>query len=128
MEETHGISLKERAESFLQLIASGNVREAFKTHTRSDFYHHNLYFRGDADSIMEAMEENAAENPDKIFEVKLAIEEEETVAVHSHMKQNPEDIGAVVIHIFRFENERIIEMWDVGQPIPENSPNENGAF
>jgi predicted SnoaL-like aldol condensation-catalyzing enzyme len=125
---TSELSKKERAVSFLQKVASGNVREAFKNHTSPDFYHHNPYFPGDAESLMTAMEENAAENPDKIFEVKHAIEEGEIVAVHSLVKQHQGDLGAVVVHIFRFQDDRIVEAWDIGQPIPEDSPNENGVF
>ncbi|MEL3971969.1 ester cyclase [Rossellomorea oryzaecorticis] len=125
---TNGISRKERAVSFLQQVASGDVREAFKIHASPDFYHHNPYFRGDAASLMEAMEENAAENPDKIFEVKHAIEEGDIVSVHSHVKQHQGDLGAVVVHIFRFQEDRIVEAWDVGQLIPVDSPNENGVF
>jgi predicted SnoaL-like aldol condensation-catalyzing enzyme len=122
------LTKKEIAVSFLQLAASGSVREAFQSHAGPDFFHHNPYFRGDAESLLAAMEENAAANPDKTFEVKRAIEEGDTVAVHSHVKQNPDDLGAVVIHIFRFENDRIAELWDVGQPVPENSLNEHGIF
>ncbi|MFC8686763.1 nuclear transport factor 2 family protein [Brevibacillus porteri] len=121
-------SLKENAVSFLQLVASGNVREAYQRYTGPDFRHHNPYFRGDAHSLMLAMEENAAKNPHKILEVKHAIEEGEIVAVHSHVKQNQEDLGGAVVHIFRFHNDQIVEFWDVGQPIPDDSPNENGMF
>lgn len=49
---------------------------------------------------MLAMEENAANHPHKIFEVKQAIEEGNSVAVHSHVKQNQEDLGGAVVHIF----------------------------
>jgi predicted SnoaL-like aldol condensation-catalyzing enzyme len=125
---TGKLSKKERAVSFLQQVASGNVREAFESHASSGFYHHNPYFRGDAASLMKAMEENASENPDKIFEVKHAIEEGDIVAVHSHVKQHPGDLGAVVVHVLRFQEDRIVEAWDVGQLIPEDSPNENGVF
>ncbi|WP_299095295.1 nuclear transport factor 2 family protein [uncultured Metabacillus sp.] len=121
-------SLKEKAVSFLGLVASGNVREAYKRYISPDFRHHNPYFRGDADSLMIAMEENAAKNPHKILEVKLAIQEKDTVAVHSHVKQNPDDLGGAVVHIFRFQDNQIVELWDIGQPIPEDSPNENGMF
>ncbi|MED1780374.1 nuclear transport factor 2 family protein [Brevibacillus fortis] len=121
-------SLKEIAVSFLQLVASGNVREAYQSYTGPDFRHHNPYFRGDAHSLMLAMEENAEKNPHKILEVKRAIEEGDIVAVHSHVKQNQEDLGGAVVHIFRFHHDRIVELWDVGQAIPENSPNENGMF
>ncbi|MGM0751583.1 MAG: nuclear transport factor 2 family protein [Bacillota bacterium] len=122
------LTIKERAVSFLELVASGNVREAYERHVGPDFRHHNPYFPGDADSLKSAMEENAAGNPDKILEVKRAIQEGDTVAVHSHVRQNPEDLGGAVVHIFRFEDDRIVELWDVGQAIPEDSPNENGVF
>jgi predicted SnoaL-like aldol condensation-catalyzing enzyme len=121
-------SQKEKAVSFLKMVAAGDVREAFERFTSSEFLHHNPYFRGDAESIMRGMEENARANPEKIFEVKLVIEEGEVIAVHSHVRQQPGDLGAVVVHMFRFQDERIVEMWDVGQPIPSESPNENGVF
>jgi predicted SnoaL-like aldol condensation-catalyzing enzyme len=128
IEMNGSLTIKERAVSFLELVASGNVREAYESHAGPDFRHHNPYFPGDADSLMSAMEENAAGNPDKILEVKRAIQEGDTVAVHSHVRQNPEDLGGAVVHIFRFQDDRIVELWDVGQAIPEDSPNENGVF
>ena len=121
-------SLKEKAVSFLQLVALGEVREAYSKYISLDFRHHNPFFQGDAESLMLAMEENAAENPNKILEVKRVIEEGDLVAVHSHVKQKQDDLGGAVVHIFRFHNNFIVELWDVGQPIPENSPNENGVF
>lgn len=121
-------TLKEKAVSFLQLAASQEVREAYDRYTGPDFRHHNPFFRGDADSLMLAMEENAIKNPQKVLEVKRVIEDGDIVAVHSHVKQNQDDIGVAVVHIFRFHNDLIVELWDVGQPIPENSPNENGVF
>lgn len=122
------LSNKERAVSFLQLVASGKVKEAYNSHIGPGFSHHNPFFPGDADSLMTAMEENATKNPEKSLEIKHAIEESNHVVVHSHIKQNPDDLGATVVHILRFQDARIVEMWDVGQPIPENSPNENGIF
>ncbi|MFC7785267.1 MULTISPECIES: nuclear transport factor 2 family protein [unclassified Rossellomorea] len=122
------LTIKERAVSFLELVASGDVREAYESHVSPDFRHHNPHFPGDANSLMSAMEENAAGNPEKMLEVKRAIQEGDTVAVHSHVRQNPEDLGGAVVHIFRFQDERIVELWDVGQAIPEDSPNENGVF
>lgn len=119
---------KEAAISFLQMVASGKIREAFENHIATDFRHHNPYFRGDADSLIQAMEENAVQSPNKTLEVKHAIADGNTVAIHSHIKQNPMDLGAAVIHIFRFEGEGIVELWDVGQAIPEKSPNEHGMF
>jgi len=121
-------SLKGVAVSFLQLVASGQVRKAYDRFIGPDFRHHNPFFRGDSDSLMLAMEENATNNPQLTLEVKRVIEEGDTVVVYSHIKQNQDDLGAAVVHIIRFDNHKIAEVWDVGQPIPENSPNENGVF
>ena len=121
-------SYKEIAVSFLQLVASGEVREAYQKYIGPRFSHHNPFFPGDANSLMLAMEENAAKNPHKSLEVKQAIEEKDRVVVFSHVKQNPSDLGGAVVHIFRFQDNQIVELWDVGQAIPENSPNRNGMF
>jgi predicted SnoaL-like aldol condensation-catalyzing enzyme len=125
---TSSLSLKEKAVDFLKLIASGKVRKAYQSNISPDFIHHNPYFRRDADSLMLAMEENIAINPHKILEVKLAIQDGDVVAVHSHVRQNPDDRGGAVVHIFRFQENQIVELWDVGQQIPEDSPNEYGMF
>jgi len=122
------LSHKELAVDFLTIAASGRVREAYSKHVAPDFRHHNPHFRGDADSLMAAMEENAAKNPNKVLDVKFALEDADKVAVFSHVRQNPTDRGGAVVHIFRFEDGRIAELWDIGQPVPEQSPNENGMF
>lgn len=121
-------SRKEKAVSFLRMVASGDVREAYRKYVGPDFRHHNPYFPGDAESLLAAMAENAANFPGKSLEIKHALEDGEIVAVHSRVRQHPEDRGGAVVHLFRFHGERIVELWDVGQPVPERSPNENGMF
>jgi len=119
---------KDSAIEFLRLVTSNRIDEAYERFVAPDFRHHNPWFRGDAASLKAGMAENAAKNPDKVFEVKHAIAEGERVAVHSHLRMQPGDRGMVVVHIFRFEHGRIAELWDLGQPIPEESANDNGMF
>ncbi|HXZ80277.1 MAG TPA: nuclear transport factor 2 family protein [Terriglobales bacterium] len=121
-------SRKDAAIEFLTLVASGKVREAYQRHVGPGFRHHNPFFRGDAASLMEAMEQNATKNPHKIFEVQRALQDEKEVAVFSRVRQKPGDLGAAAVHIFRFDGDRIVELWDIGQAIPEDSVNENGMF
>ena len=123
-----GTGRKEIASSFLREAASGNVRAAYQKHAAPEFRHHNAYFAGNAESLMRGMEENAAKFPNKSFDVKRGLEDGDFVAVHSHVRMSPEHPGVAVIHIFRFDGGRIAELWDVGQPVPENSPNKNGMF
>ena len=119
---------KDTAVSFLKMASSGDVRQAYLKYVASNFKHHNPFFEGSAETLMLGMEENARDNPGKTLDVKLAIEEGEFVAVHSHVRLKPEDRGGAVVHIFRFEEGRIAELWDVGQGVPEDSPNQFGMF
>jgi len=121
-------SNKNAAVSFLKMVASGKVQEAYSKFVGEGFRHHNPFFEGSAKSLQAGMQANALQNPDKVMDVKRVIAEGELVAVHSHVQQKPGDRGAVVVHIFRFENGHIVELWDLGQPVPEESPNQFGMF
>ena len=121
-------SNKKAAVSFLKLAASGKVHEAYSKFVGAGFKHHNPFFEGSAESLMAGMEQNALQNPDKVLEVKRTIAEGDLVFTHSHVQQKPGELGAAVVHIFRFENGRIVELWDLGQPVPEKSPNQYGMF
>lgn len=121
-------NIKEIAIDFLQLSSSGKSREAFRLYASSDFKHHNAFFPGDAHSLMIAMEENAIMTPDKVLKIQRALQEGDQVAVHSHVKLKPNDPGFALMHIFRFRDNKIVELWDFGQAVPENMINENGMF
>jgi predicted SnoaL-like aldol condensation-catalyzing enzyme len=121
-------SRKAAAIDFLQLAATGRAREAFDKHAAPDFRHHNPWFKGDAVSLMTAMDENASKNPGKTLRVHHALEDGDLVSVYSEVHHRSGDRGAAVVHIFRFEGGRIGELWDVGQEVPENPVNENGIF
>jgi predicted SnoaL-like aldol condensation-catalyzing enzyme len=119
---------KASAIEFLRLVTSNRIDEAYERFVAEGFRHHNPWFRGDAAALKAGMADNAAKNPDKVFEVKNAIAEGERVAVHSHLRMKPGDRGMAVVHIFRFEHGRIAELWDLGQPIPDENLNANGMF
>ena len=122
------IDNKEKAISFLELASSGKVREAYSKYIGAGFRHHNPYFEGSAESLEAAMQENALQNPDKLFEVKRVIAEHDFVVIHGLVRHEPGEPGVAVVHIFRFMQDKIVELWDVGQPVPEGSPNQYGMF
>jgi predicted SnoaL-like aldol condensation-catalyzing enzyme len=119
---------KEAATDFLKLAASGRAREAFALYTAPDFKHHNAWFAGDGPSLMKAMDDNAAENPDKELTIHVVVADGDHVATYSHVRHNKTEKGAAVVHFFRFENDRIAELWDVGQDVPADSANKTGMF
>ncbi len=119
---------KESAVSFLKLAAGGNVDEAYRKYVAVGFKHHNQFFEGSAESLKAGMKENALQNPNKVLEVKQIIAEGEYVVTLSHVRHKPGDPSAAVVHFFRFENGKIVELWDLGQPIQDNSPDQHGMF
>lgn len=125
---TQPSSRKQAAIDFLRLVAKGEIDRAYRTYVATNFRHHNPFFRSDAASLQKGMEENARQNPNKELTVLRAIEEGDLVATHSLVKQRPGDRGGVVVHLFRFQGDRVAELWDIGQPVPETMPNELGMI
>jgi predicted SnoaL-like aldol condensation-catalyzing enzyme len=123
------MSRKELAIQFLKMASQGEVRSAYDRFITPSFIHHNLYFKGDRDSLMAAMEEASRKSPNRSLDVKQCFEDGETVITHSLVtRMDPKAPGIAVVHIFRFEGDRVAELWDLGQPVPPDSPNENGPF
>jgi len=60
--------------------------------------------------------------------VRRVIAEGDFVVIYGLVRHKPEDLGVALVHIFRCEKERIKELWDLGQPVPEESPNQYGMF
>lgn len=120
--------LKDAAIDFLQLTAAGRIDEAFARHAGPAFRHHNPWFASDAATIQVGMKDNAARFPNMEFEVQRALADGDQVAVHSRARMMAGMPSIAVVHILRFEDGKIAEMWDVAQPEPVPMANEIGMF
>lgn len=120
------MNLKDIAVKFLQMVTAGKIDEAYEKYVDMNGRHHNFYFAAGFSALKDAMKENHKQFPDKVLKIKNVIAEGNLVAAHSKIILGEKEIS--VIHLFRFENEKIIEMWDVGQEIPKELPNKEGAF
>ncbi len=121
-------ALKEAAVDFLTRIVAGDIRGAYERHVGDGFRHHNPYFAGDANSLRKGMEEDEARNPGKRLDVQVALQDGNHVAVHSRLRRSSGEPDIAVVHIFRFEQDRIAEMWDIAQVSPKQIVNANGMF
>jgi predicted SnoaL-like aldol condensation-catalyzing enzyme len=68
------------------------------------------------------------DRPQGSLEVKRMFCEGTFVTVHLQWFEYPGDRGSAVMDIFRLENGRIVEHWDVMQPIPQDPANNNTMF
>ncbi len=119
---------RDAAVDFLQLVVAGRIDEAYQKHVDMLGTHHNPFFPAGFPALQRAMADNHTQFPDKKLMVRHALCDDDLVAVHSHLVPKPGDAGMVVVHLFRFNGDRIVEFWDCGQPIPSDSPNRAGAF
>ena len=121
------VSRKEVALEFLRLAREGE-RAAAERLVMPAARHHNPYFPAGMPALLDAIEAAAKTAPARTADVKRVIADGEFVVVHSHVRQQPGTPGAAVVHIFRFDGDRIAEMWDIGQPVPAENPNADGMF
>ena len=66
--------------------------------------------------------------PNNRSEIKRIFADGDYVIVHVHAVREPGTRGNAIIDIFRLENGKVVEHWDVVQPIPEKALNNNGMF
>ncbi len=104
-----------------------SVRAAFEAYVAPDYVQHNPNIpdgREAAITILEPM----FSRPDARFEIKRILVDGDLAAVHLHGKTQPDSKGGAVVDLFRLENGRIVEHWDVIQPIPDHAINPHPMF
>jgi len=66
--------------------------------------------------------------PDAKSEVKRALVDGDFVILHVHSIRAPGERGVAIVDIFRLENGKVVEHWDVVQPVPDTAANGNTMF
>lgn len=66
--------------------------------------------------------------PELRMEIKRMIAEGDLVVVHNQHIRYAGDRGVAVMDLFRLEDGKIVEHWDVIQDIPESAANDNTMF
>ena len=118
---------KQIATDFLRLARAGD-RAALERLVTPGARHHNAHFAAGMPALFDAMMAATKSAPERTSDVKLVLADGDYVVVHSHVRPTPGDSGVAVVHIFRFEGDRIAELWDVGQKVPAENPNDHGMF
>jgi predicted SnoaL-like aldol condensation-catalyzing enzyme len=62
------------------------------------------------------------------LDIKRIFADGDFVITHSHLIRKPGDAGLALADFFRLENGKVVEHWDVIQPVPEQSANRNSMF
>ena len=102
--------------------------EARDRYLSAEYKQHNPTAPDGAEVFPDLINGLFAQVPGASFHLKRAIAEGDLVVLHYNLKMFPDDLGQAVVDIFRVENGKIVEHWDVIQPVPGEAANNNGMF
>ncbi|MBB5985233.1 nuclear transport factor 2 family protein [Sphingobium lignivorans] len=123
------LTARQVVERFIPLFyEQKDVRTAFMTWVAEDYIQHNPVAKDGRDNGIAALEPFFRSMPELRYTVARVIAEGDLVVVHNKLQMNAQDRGSAVVDIFRVENCKIVEHWDVIQPIPEKSANPHPMF
>jgi predicted SnoaL-like aldol condensation-catalyzing enzyme len=116
------------AEMFQKMFVENKVDEYADTYFAPNFIEHDPA-AGDGTKALKAFfKDFYANNPKSITSVKRMIADGDLVLVHFHAQNGAQDRGVAGVDIFRLADGKIVEHWDVIQPVPEKSANDNTMF
>jgi predicted SnoaL-like aldol condensation-catalyzing enzyme len=120
---------KRLAKDCLDLIFNQHKpEEAVKKYIGANYRQHNPEAQDGPQGVIAYASNYLKANPAIRMDFKRIIAEGDLVAVHSHLKANPSDRGEAIVDIFRVENDKLAEHWDVIEPLAANSVNKNAMF
>jgi len=102
--------------------------EAAAKYLDSNYRQHNPRAADGAEPFINFVKYFVQTFPDFHLDLKRMIADGDLVVTHSHLTRHAGDRGQAVVDIFRLEDGKIVEHWDVIQDIPETAANNNPMF
>jgi len=94
----------------------------------SDYKQHNPTAADGVEGLRGFIDFLRARFPNQRGEIKRVIAEGDLVVLHVHSTRGDGTPGRAIVDIFRIENGKVVEHWDVIQDIPAQPANTNGMF
>jgi predicted SnoaL-like aldol condensation-catalyzing enzyme len=119
---------KQAGTALLTGITAHRDVTAYDRHATDPYYQHNPQLGDGITAAKQYFTSLFAAYPDFSGSTKRVIAEGDYVAVHSHIKLTADDPGLAVVDLLRVRNGKAVEHWDVVQPVPTTSANDNTMF
>ncbi len=110
-------------------VFEGDVENAVRIYAGTPYRQHNPLIEDGMEGLRKFVASLLANHPDAHGEIKRVFADGDYVILHSQwhgLSDNPR--GEAVVDIYRCENGKVVEHWDVIQPIPETAANSNTMF
>ncbi len=120
---------KQLVSAFIDLaFVQKKPEEAAERYLGEPYIQHNPNAKDGRDAFGTLFASIFKDYPDSEVITKRILAEGDLVMLHIHAKKHPEDLGEAVAEIFRIENDKIVEHWDIVQNVPKHSANSHGMF
>ncbi|EEP66615.1 SnoaL-like polyketide cyclase [Kingella oralis ATCC 51147] len=112
---------KANALAFYELAFNQHdLQRAVRQYVGKEYLQHNPMVADGGQAFIDAFAPFLKQNPQSRASVKRVIADGDLVALHVHSQLSPDDAGEAVVDIFRSDNDgKIVEHWDVIQPVPK---------
>lgn len=119
---------KQTVLAFYEAAINDKDFEAASKYLGDEYVQHNPRIADGIDGFRAFITELKETFPNLRAEVKRIVAEGDLVMAHVHGIRVPGQPGTAIVDIFRLAEGRIVEHWDVTQPVPENAENDRGMF
>ncbi len=110
-------------------VFEGDVENAFRLYAGASYRQHNPLIEDGMEGLRKFVAWIRVNHPDAHGEIKRVFADGDYVILHSRwrgLSDSPR--GEAVVDIYRLEDGKVVEHWDVIQPIPETAANKNTMF
>lgn len=104
-----------------------DVKRAFESYVVPGYIQHNPGIADGRDAAVAALTPMFSA-PGSRFEVKRIVVDGDLAVIHLFGQGDPATRGAAVADIYRLKDGKIVEHWDILQPMPEKSANPHPMF
>jgi predicted SnoaL-like aldol condensation-catalyzing enzyme len=119
---------KKAVQEFYDFVINKKDFESARKYMGGRYKQHNPLVADGPEGLKAFIEFLKTNFPEARSEIKRVLADGDYVILHVHSIRPPNMRGRAIIEIFRLENGKIDEHWDVIQEIPEESANPNGMF
>ena len=114
--------------SYYEMAFGGNPEKAVELYLGNEYIQHNPQAANGPEAFIAFVHALRSANPDMHLDIKRVVAEGDLVVTHAHLVLKAGEPGLALADIFRLVDGKVVEHWDVIQPVPDTAKNENGMF
>ncbi|MGY8636834.1 nuclear transport factor 2 family protein [Bradyrhizobium sp. 14AA] len=113
---------------FLETAINQGDFDGAAIHFGARYVQHNPTIGDGVEGIRKHLSELRRQFPELTAEMKRIVADGDLVVAHVHARRTSTDPGLAIVDIFRLEDGKLVEHWEVRQPVPDAALHDNGMF